>query len=68
MTTVINNPGEGSGGGWIVGILILIILLVVFFVYGLPALRGNNGDDNGVNVKVELPSGTTNPGTGGTNQ
>ena len=47
MTTVINNPGEGSndnssGMGIIFGVIIAIILIALFFVYGLPALRRTN--------------------------
>lgn len=47
MTTVINNPGEGSnnngpGMGIILGVIIAIIFIALFFVYGLPALRGTN--------------------------
>ncbi len=59
MATVINNPSsEDSGVGVIIGVLVAIILVVLFFVYGLPALRGPAPADNGgINVNVDLPSG-----------
>lgn len=53
MATVINNPdsGESTGGGvgLIVGAIILLAIVVLFFVYGLPALRGT---DKGTTVNV----------------
>jgi hypothetical protein len=58
MTTVINNPGNdssGGGTGLIVGVIIAIVLIALFFMYGLPALRGSNNND-GVDIKVELPN------------
>lgn len=68
MTTVINTPGNSnsdSGFGLVFGIIIAIGLVVLFVIYGLPALRRNNGGDN-LNVNVTLPgndsgSTTTNP-------
>ncbi|MEO5635097.1 MAG: hypothetical protein ABIS26_00040 [Candidatus Paceibacterota bacterium] len=62
MTTVINNPGqgtsEGSGMGMVVGVILAIILIGLFLVYGLPRLRGNNAPSN-VDVNVQLPSGNS---------
>jgi len=60
MTTIVNTPrGESSdsGLGLILGVIIAIALVVLFFVYGLPALRqgGNNG--GGTNINVTLPEG-----------
>lgn len=64
MTTVVNNPGEGSGAGTIIGIIVAIILLVLLFIYGLPALRGTqNTSAPSASVNVTLPEGT-----GGTGQ
>ena len=60
MATIINNPsgsGEGSGVGVIIGILVAIVLIILFFAYGLPALRGNPAPANpGIDVNVDLPS------------
>jgi len=42
MATIINNPsggGDGSGLGVVVGILVGIVVVIIFFVYGLPAIR-----------------------------
>ncbi len=68
MATVINNPDtstdRGGNGAMIVGIVLAVILLFMFFYYGLPALRGNNGGTN-VNVpdRVDL-NVNGNTGTG----
>ncbi|MDD5068601.1 MAG: hypothetical protein PHS53_04350 [Candidatus Pacebacteria bacterium] len=61
MSTIINTPGnssEDSGLGIILGVLIAIIVIVLFFVYGLPALRGSQTaqPSNGINVNVSLPT------------
>ncbi len=67
MADVINNykggarTGEDSGGaGLIIGVIIALLLIVLFFVYGLPAIR-NSGADQGrdVNVDVQLPDTNT---------
>lgn len=65
MPTVINNPSSDSSGvGVIVGVLVAIVLIVLFFVYGLPGLRGAGAPDNGgVNVNVDLPGGGSGSGT-----
>lgn len=57
MATIINNPDSGgdnsSGGmGMVIGAIVLVLILILFFVYGLPALRGNSGSDNGTQVNV----------------
>lgn len=41
MTTIINSPpsSEDSGLGLIVGIFVLVILSLLFFYFGIPALR-----------------------------
>ncbi len=74
MPTVINNPSGGdnsSGLGMIVAVLVIVILAVIFFVYGVPALRGvNNQQPANINVQVPVPGTGDNGGnTGGnTNQ
>ena len=62
MTTVVNNPGGGSGDssgtGMVVGVLLAIIIIVLFFLYGLPALRGNQAPKNdSMDINVTLPTG-----------
>ena len=45
MATVINNPdtsGSGGGMGMVLSVLLVIVVIVLFFVYGLPAMRGTN--------------------------
>ena len=42
MTTIVNSPNpsnDNGNGGLILGIFVLIVLGLVFFYYGLPALR-----------------------------
>lgn len=56
MTTVVNNPGEGSGAGTIIGIVVAIILIALLFIYGLPALRGGSAPSSpSANIDVNLP-------------
>ena len=53
MTTIVNspNPSNDSGnGGLIIGIFVLIILGLVFFYFGIPALK-NLGP-----VEVNIPA------------
>jgi len=44
MSTVINNPpasdSNGSGMGFLVGIILIVVVVFLFFYYGLPVLRG----------------------------
>jgi len=57
MTTVINNPGDsgdGMGMGLMLGILIIIVAVVLFFVYGLPAIRSSKAP-NTTNITVQTP-------------
>jgi hypothetical protein len=62
MATVINNPtstpGDGSSSavGIVVGILVAVVVAVLFFVYGLPAITGNEadrGDDTRIEVDID---------------
>ena len=42
MTTIVNSPNpsnDNGNGGLIIGIFVLIILGLVFFYYGIPALK-----------------------------
>lgn len=58
MTTVVNNPGEGSGAGTIIGIIVAIILLALLFIYGLPAIRGGGGTAApSADIDINLPDG-----------
>ncbi|CAN5149472.1 hypothetical protein BH11PAT1_BH11PAT1_0640 [soil metagenome] len=45
MATIINNPAPvqqtDSGMGFVLGMILLVVLAVLFFYYGLPALRGS---------------------------
>ena len=55
MATIINNPDSGDKGGgglgMIIGAIVLVLVIVLFFVYGLPAMR-NSGDSTGTDVNV----------------
>ena len=65
MATIINNPdsgtsGDSSGGmGFLIGTIVLILVLILFFVYGLPAIRGTNSSTKKVDVNVTTPSSTS---------
>lgn len=67
MTTVINNPGVGETGdsavGMIVGVILLLVVVGLFFVYALPAIRGNSAAPRSdtVDVNVKFPAGGTSP-------
>ncbi len=68
MATVINNPPSSvqntdSSVGVIIGVIVLAILAIMFFVYGLPALRGaGSGQETNItvpdriNVDVQTPN------------
>lgn len=71
MATVINNPGENSGGaGVIVGLVVAVIIIAVVFIYGLPAIRGgtSNNAAPSANIDVNLPGSNSgnSGGSGGT--
>ena len=68
MAVVVNNSGEPerrtSGTNSLITLAIVLILLVLFFVYGLPAIRsGFNGGGaqinvpDKINVNVNQPQG-----------
>lgn len=71
MATVINNPDSGAGNdrgggmGMIIGAIVLVLILILFFIYGLPALRGGGSNTSGgadvsipdqIDVNVDTPS------------
>jgi hypothetical protein len=70
MATIINTPTDrrdtaDSSLGLILGVIIAIALVVLFFVYGLPALRQGAGDQQGgTNINVSLPGGSQGGGAG----
>lgn len=66
MTTVINNPGEGSGAGAIIGVVVALAIIALLFVYGLPAIRNKTADNAApsASVNVTLPS-SNDKGTNG---
>lgn len=53
----------GDGGvGFIVGVILLAFLAILFFVYGLPALRDAANTTNGDSINVTIPNNLdTNP-------
>lgn len=55
-TTIINpapnNDSSNNGVGFLVGVIVLIVFGVIFFVYGLPLLRGLIGNGE---IQVNLP-------------
>lgn len=55
MATIINNPStesSGSGVGTVVAIIILVLAIMLFFLYGLPAIRGANKGNNSTTIQV----------------
>ncbi len=61
MTTIINTPpaveSSDSGAGIILGVIIALIVVVLFFVYGLPAIRGSTTPTSAnLDVNVTLPA------------
>lgn len=61
MTTVINNPGNGEGSdssaSVLVVFIVLLIAIVLFFIYGLPAIRDdrNTPQNSSLDINVKLP-------------
>ena len=44
MTTIVQNPAptdSGNSMGMVVGLLLVVLIAILFFVYGLPALRSS---------------------------
>lgn len=78
MTVIQNNPGSGDrgngGSGFLLGAVLLIAFLIIFFVFGLPTIRGNRGGDGTnlnipgrINVDVNPGGGDNSGGNGGNN-
>jgi hypothetical protein len=64
MATVI-TPGTSneSSSSFLMGIIILVVAVVLFLLFGLPAIRNNDGGTNvtvpeRVDVNVNNPSGS----------
>ena len=62
MPTVINNPGTGesSGNNLVLSIILVVVVIAgiaLFFVYGLPMLKGGAPADNTIEVDLKLPEG-----------
>ena len=61
MATIINNPqgseSPDSGVAMMVAIIVIILVVILFFVYALPAIRGNNTTQTpgGTNINVQIP-------------
>ena len=63
MTTII-NPGSNEGGngvGTILTVVLVLVVLFLFFVYGLPAMRGGNNGGTNINVPDQIDV-NVNPG------
>jgi len=63
MATIINNPGDSSGGGagLAIAVIAIIVALALFFLYGLPALRKtDNGTTINVPDKIEIDTNKQN--------
>lgn len=56
MTTVVQQPSEGSNGmGFVLGIIILVVFLGLLFFYGLPMLnRQTSAPQINVPEKVDV--------------
>lgn len=58
MTTIVNTPpqNQDSGGGMemIVGAIILVVLVFIFFVYGLPVIRGATTPQINIPSKIDV--------------
>ena len=70
MSTIINTPPQNNseeemGTGLILGIIIaVLVIIILFFVYGWPAMRGNNTpvpqpQQAGTNINVTIPAGSS---------
>ncbi len=70
MATIVNTPSgggttdSGSGMGFFLGMLVLLLIVILFFVYGLPAIRAGIGSSaprvsvpDQIDVNVNNPSG-----------
>lgn len=52
--TIINNPPPREDGGrWAVAV-IMVVAILLFFVFGLPRIRGQNGTNINVPDKIKI--------------
>ena len=64
MTTIINSPAnqgtdEGLSIGLITGILLVVLMAALFYIYGIPMLRGTTEGQPAVQkIEVQLPAAT----------
>lgn len=47
-----NNSSDNNGMGFLLGIIVLVIFGFLFFIYGLPYIRGLSGGNGGVQVNI----------------
>jgi len=71
MATIINTPGNNNaddGMGALLAVILIIVIAILFIVFALPAIRGNQQPQPaGANINVTLPAGTTSGGNTTTN-
>lgn len=63
MATIVNSPSPDNSGntvGMIFALLFLAGLAYLFFIYGLPTLRGgtSTGNSNKTDINIIQPTGT----------
>lgn len=58
MTTIVNNPAPAaetdSGMGMILGLIVLAAVILIFFVYGLPAIRRIGSPQINIPSKIDI--------------
>ena len=57
MTTIVNSPtpsSDNGNSGMIIGIFVLIILGLLFFYFGLPALKQMGSVQPQINIPSEI--------------
>lgn len=67
MTTVINNPGEGSNSdesgsafGMVIGLIMFFVIAGIFIVYILPMMQNSQTPDTAdIKVNVTAPTEET---------
>jgi hypothetical protein len=58
MATVINNPGDSNGAASaVITGVVVIVLVVLFFMYGLPRIRGTGGPTVNVPDHINVNTG-----------
>jgi hypothetical protein len=76
MTTVVNNPGNGSntdgGAGVVIGAVLVLLVLIGAIILALPYLReqveGMKPENPTINVTLPEPTMPTQPPASGTPQ